>query len=94
MTRSYSVAQARAALPKILRAVEGGEPVEITRRGKPVAVLVSRSEYDVLLQPRQGFASAYDAWRRSLSDEDLAGLGDAFEPARDPSPGRDIDLAG
>jgi len=34
-----SIAQAKNRLPELLRAFENGEPVIITRRGKPVAQL-------------------------------------------------------
>ena len=40
--RSVSVADAKAHLSEILDAVEKGEHVEITRRGKPVADLVPK----------------------------------------------------
>lgn len=36
-----SIAEAKNNLPKLIRAVEGGEPVVITRNGKPVAQLTS-----------------------------------------------------
>jgi prevent-host-death family protein len=36
---SYSVAQAKAQLSSLLDLVERGQPVEITRRGRPVARL-------------------------------------------------------
>ena len=39
--RSLSVAQAKAHLSALLDAVEAGEDVEITRRGKPVARLTA-----------------------------------------------------
>lgn len=39
--RSVSVAEAKARLSELLEAVENGERVEITRRGKPVADLVA-----------------------------------------------------
>jgi prevent-host-death family protein len=37
---AYSVAQAKAHLSEILKQVEAGNPVTITRRGQPVATLV------------------------------------------------------
>lgn len=40
-TRSVSVADAKAHLSELLVAVESGETIEITRRGKPVATLHS-----------------------------------------------------
>ena len=38
--REIQATQARARLAELLRVVEGGETVAITRRGKPVAHLV------------------------------------------------------
>ena len=38
---SFSVSEARAALPELLTRVEGGEEVTIPRHGHPVAVLIS-----------------------------------------------------
>lgn len=41
---AYSVAQAKAQLSAILEAVERGEEVVITKRGKPVARLTRESK--------------------------------------------------
>jgi len=41
MARQLSAAQAKSRLADCLRKAERGEPVVITRNGKPVAVLVS-----------------------------------------------------
>ena len=43
-----SVAQARNSLTRLIHEAEGGNAVRITRRGKPVAILVSQEEYDRL----------------------------------------------
>jgi len=45
MPAQYSIAEARDHLARIVHAVERGKPVELTRRGKPVAVLVSVNLY-------------------------------------------------
>lgn len=39
--RSFSVAEVKSRLSELLRAVEGGEVIAITRRGRRVATLVS-----------------------------------------------------
>jgi antitoxin (DNA-binding transcriptional repressor) of toxin-antitoxin stability system len=59
-----TVAQAKAKLSELLKQVEAGEEVIITRRGKPVAVLnlprkplPSRTEWRAK-QPRQTISSA------------------------------------
>ncbi|MCY4508831.1 MAG: type II toxin-antitoxin system Phd/YefM family antitoxin [Acidobacteria bacterium] len=64
-----SVTQARNTLTRLIREVEAGEIVHITRRGKPAAVLVSKDEYDRLAsgRPRQDFWQAIQDWRSQAS---------------------------
>jgi len=50
------VAEAKAQLSSLLDAVEGGEPVLITRRGKPIAAMVPRRPVRYLLAAAPGFA--------------------------------------
>ena len=45
-----SIAEAKTQLTRLISQAELGEAVHITRRGKPVAVLVSESEYARLRQ--------------------------------------------
>lgn len=45
--RTVSVAEAKAHLSELLDAVENGERVQITRRGKPVADLVPKQRQRV-----------------------------------------------
>ena len=82
--KRVSVAEARNNLPALIHAAES-EPVEIVRRGKPVAVLVSREDYD-RLPPRPSFYEAVMTWRakqgRDLDDAD-------WLPPRDRSAGRE-----
>lgn len=92
MPRSFSVAEARQHLPRLIRTVERGRAVEITRRGRPVAVLLSASEYLSLTGERSSFAEAIadvrkrlDVERLAIGDEDFAGL-------RERSSGRRIRL--
>lgn len=90
--RSVSIAQARAALPDLVKDAETGTPVEITRRGKPVAVLVSATTYQRLSAERPTFTQALG---RFLATADRIGPpleGDGFEGLRDPTPGRDVHL--
>jgi prevent-host-death family protein len=90
MSRRFSIAQARTHLPQLVHSVERGRPVEITRRGKPVAVLVSAAEYErmVLIRPRLwdavvGIRERFDMDRAGLEDEEFRDLGDR-------SPGREF----
>jgi prevent-host-death family protein len=87
MNKTYSIAEARDALTGLVHRVEEGEPVQLTRRGKPVAVLVSQAEYLRLTAavPARDFRAALDAWRAGCDMEGL--VGDEFDGLRDPSPG-------
>ena len=89
MSKSYSIAEARDHLAKIVHSVEDSSHVFLTRRGKPVAVLVSAETFDELTQGRSSYWQAIEKFR---SDFDLPKLdisrGEVFRGLRDPSPGR------
>mgnify|MGYP001593532807 CR=1 FL=1 len=53
MDRQFSIAQAKDRLSELVQAVERGEVVTVTRRGKPVARVVSESEFRKLLSRRR-----------------------------------------
>lgn len=92
MPRKYSVAEARTHLPAILDQVEAGADVEITRRGRRVAVLMSSVEYERLRAGHADFATAYAAF---LADHSLADVGVSARftrGLRDRSPGRKVEL--
>ncbi|MBX7250760.1 MAG: type II toxin-antitoxin system Phd/YefM family antitoxin [Candidatus Promineofilum sp.] len=89
---SYSIADAKNRFTELVQQAERHSPVEITRRGRPVAVLISIDDYERLRRQPASFAEAYDAFRR---EHDLAQL--AIEPAlfadiRPRDPGRDTEL--
>jgi antitoxin Phd len=88
--KQYSIAEARDRLPALVHDVEANGPVELTRRGKPVAVVLSMQEYERLRPPKEDF---WDAYQRLNKEYDFASLDitpDVFPPPRDPSPGRDF----
>jgi prevent-host-death family protein len=88
----YSIAEAKTHLTSIVRDVEKRSPVELTRRGKPVAVIVSIDEYRRLTTPGGSF---WDALEKFRAENDLAGLGlgpELFDDIRDDDPGRQVDL--
>jgi prevent-host-death family protein len=76
MSKSYSVANARAKLADIVEEVAAGSDVELTRRGKKVAVLVSAARYARLCGERVAFMTAYETFR---AEHDLGELG--IEPS-------------
>lgn len=92
MGKSVSVAEARQNLARLIRTAERGRAVQITRRGEPVAVLLSASEYLHLKGERPAFQEAVDAVRARL-DVDRLGIGDGdFKGLRDESAGRAVSL--
>jgi prevent-host-death family protein len=89
--RRYSVAEARQRFTELVRTVERGRALEITRRGRPVAVLVSASEYARIAGDEPSFAGALDAFRASVDPKQLRGAA-PFAGVRDRSPGREVEL--
>jgi prevent-host-death family protein len=89
----YSVATLRSGLSRALREAEAGEPVEITRRGEPVAVLLGREDYERLKRRGGNFWERYVRFRERT---DLQALGlipeEIFSEVRDHSEGREVDL--
>jgi prevent-host-death family protein len=92
MPKSYTVATARAKLAAIVDEVETGKDVELTRRGKKVAVVISAARYARLRGDRVAFTAAYEAF---CGEHDLREIG--VEPGwaealRDRDPGRGVKL--
>jgi prevent-host-death family protein len=88
---SYSIAEAKDALPAIVREVEEHGKAEVTRRGRAVAVLLSTAEYERLAGVRtRDFWRAYQQFRRRsrLSASDAEAFVRNVRAARPKAPGR------
>jgi len=73
--QSFSIADARSQLPKIIHAVETGDVTQLTRRGKPVAVLLSLKEYEILIaQSQGGLIQAFNSFLalKQSNDEEIS----------------------
>jgi len=92
MADSYSVAETKNGLTKILRLVERKGHVHITRRGKPVAVVMSVEEFEALRPRRPTFGEAFRRFEQSEHAEHAVFDDEFFEGLRDQSPGREVDL--
>ncbi len=92
MAKSYSVADARAHLPDILDDVEDGKEVQLTRRGRPIAVVLSQERYDALRRKQSKFGDAYRAFIERHAPGDIGLDPDFFDSVRDRSPGRGVRL--
>ena len=92
MAKRYSVAEARSSLATIVDQVEAGQEIELTRRGKAVAVVVSLRELARLRGERVPFGDAYKRFLTTHALHDV-GLDDgAFSAVRDTGTGRKVTL--
>jgi prevent-host-death family protein len=88
---TYSIAEAKDALPAIVREVEERGKAEVTRRGRAVAVLLSIAEYEKLGGARsRDFWRAYQLFRRRsrLPAADAEEFVRNVRAARSRAPGR------
>lgn len=92
MQRSYSIADARSKLAEIIDDVENGEDIEIVRRGKKVAVLVSPARYARMAGKKTAFGDAYDAFMRGRDPKTFGLDPEDFENSRDRTSGRAVKL--
>lgn len=83
----YSITEAKNTLPNLVHVAEAGQRVEITRRGKPVAVLLSMDDYDRLTQSQPSFADALHQFCHQAQPEIPATF---FDDLRDSSPAREF----
>jgi prevent-host-death family protein len=90
MQKQYSIAQARDHFTSLVRDVERESVVELTRRGKPVAVLLSIQEYNRLSSGKSGFWKALTAFQNRVNLQELDIEPSIFVDLRDRSPGREV----
>lgn len=90
MTKTYSIAEARDHFTELVRAVKEETVIQLTRRGKLVAILLSPDEYDKLQNKQTGFWDAYSEFRRHLDQQSLDLEPDEiFANVRDQTPSRE-----
>jgi prevent-host-death family protein len=70
-----SVAEAKNRLPELIRAMENGEPVVITRHGKPVAQLAPppAERRPIRLGTMRDRIKLLPGWDDPVTEEDLFG---------------------
>ena len=89
--KRYSIAEARQNLAAIVHELENAPQIELTRRGEPVAVLLSLYEYQRLNAPERSFWSAYMTFREQLSLDD-SDVNELLHDIREYTPGRVVVL--
>ena len=92
MDKQFSISEAKNRLPALVHIIEHGPAVQLTRHGKPVAVLVSISQYRRLTSRPKSFWAALSAFRESIDKSTLLTCNDHFFDNRDKSPGRQVIL--
>ena len=87
-----SIAEAKNALTRLIYEAERGEAIHITRRGKPVVVLVSEKEYERLKAREQKWDGwqALQEWRAQASFDWPELTPEEVDSWRDRSPGREF----
>ena len=90
--QQYAIADAKNQLSRLVQQVERGEPIELTRRGKAVAVVLSEAEYRRLQRPL-AFGDALCAFRArtdftGLSNEEVEEM---FRDVRAKDSGRALE---
>jgi len=96
--------EARNRLTAIVREAEEGTPIQLSRHGKPVAVLMGMETLAQLESSAAGFARRYErfleTWRYGDADGsgtdwtagDDSGVDELFQGIRSSEPGRTVDL--
>jgi prevent-host-death family protein len=90
MSKQYSIADARRNLPSLVDEAEAGSEVQLTRRGRAVAVVVSVQEYERLKANRVGFSVAYQEFRKHFPVEGEGIPSRYFRAIRDRGVGRKV----
>jgi prevent-host-death family protein len=92
MSHRYSIAEARSQLPRIVNQAESGVEIELTRRGRPVAVLVSHREFERLRGRHLHFRDAYRQFLKIHSPRDMGVEDDFAASARNRTTGSKVSL--
>ncbi len=91
-SKRYSIAEARASFPNVVKEAEAGSEVELTRRGRPVAVLISLDRWESLRANRPRFADAYRNFLVKYSLKEVGLEAGMLQSDRDKDPGREVSL--
>lgn len=92
MSKRYSIAEARSNLATIVDQAEAGQAVELTRRGKPVAVIISLHDMERLRGERARFGERYQHFLATHALPEIGIEGGYFESTRTREAGRKVVL--
>lgn len=89
MSKRYSIAEARHNLAALVHDLNKKGPIELTRRGEPVAVLLSLRDYQRLALQRVDFWQAYQDFRSTTPASGIEPE-EVFGDVRDRATGREV----
>lgn len=92
MEAQDTIAEAKNKLYSIIRLVEQGFPVRLTRRGRAVAVMLSVGQYDRLSRGSEGYWKALESFRNQMKVENVQISDTDFEGLRDDACGREVQM--
>ena len=92
MLKQYSIADARKNLPAVVDEAQTGSEVQLTRRGRPVAVVVSVDQFERMKAERTTFADSYREFRRRFPEGKAGISARYFKGLRERGAGRKVDL--
>lgn len=95
MQTAYSIAEARDQFAALIHQVEAEKkPVQVTRRGELVAVILAKSEYERLIaqQTKPDFWQAYLEYQKQWQGVEMDIEDDIWEDVRDRTPPREVNL--
>jgi prevent-host-death family protein len=87
---SIPITDAKNNLTRIIHEVEDGSPIELTRHGKPAAVIISVDEYKGLKKDNPSFTRSFSSFT-SRHTEFLEEKG-IFDGIRSADTGREVSL--
>jgi len=90
MEDQYTIAEAKNRLPSIVHCVEKGPSVKLTRRGRPVAVLISIEEYERLYRQKGNLWASLQSLRKNIENQDFEISDMDFDEIREKVPGREF----
>jgi antitoxin Phd len=90
MPNSFTIAKARHYLAALVHQLDCQPRIQLTRRGKPVAVLLSVREYNRLTTETQSFWDAYSTFAETTDLPHLVINPQIFDDVRDQSNGREV----
>jgi prevent-host-death family protein len=90
MMPRYSIAEARNHFAEIVHDLKHVSRDEVTRRGQPVAILISVEEFELLRAGSITFTSAYEAFRNTFDLAKVEIEPEVFKDLHDLSTGREM----